>query len=148
MPRAAGDRPRIVPEGCKNLALVGQFVETNNDVVFTVESSVRGGRVAVYSLLNIPKQVPDINHSQYDIRNLLRAARTLNNNQPFIGERLLHLILGKTYFAHILPPLPEEKTSFKDEVEKDLRIIIEKGSSLFKTISFEIGKVISLLKKE
>lgn len=148
MPRAAGDRPRIVPEGCKNLALVGQFVETNNDVVFTVESSVRGGRVAVYSLLNIPKQVPDINHSQYDIRNLLRAARTLNNNQPFIGERLLHLILGKTYFAHILPPLPEEKTSFKDEVEKDLRIILEKGSSLFKTISFEIGKVISLLKKE
>ncbi|KAK0329905.1 hypothetical protein LTR94_034870, partial [Friedmanniomyces endolithicus] len=25
MPRAAGDRPRIVPEGCTNLGLLGQF---------------------------------------------------------------------------------------------------------------------------
>ncbi len=60
MPRAAGDRPRIVPQGCVNLGLVGQFVETSNDVVFTVESSVRTGRIAAYSLLGLPKQVPDI----------------------------------------------------------------------------------------
>ncbi|MFW1759934.1 oleate hydratase [Acinetobacter guillouiae] len=26
MPRAAGDRPRVVPDGCTNLGLVGQFV--------------------------------------------------------------------------------------------------------------------------
>ncbi|PZP45210.1 MAG: oleate hydratase, partial [Pseudopedobacter saltans] len=53
MPRAKGDRPRVVPEGCKNLGLVGQFVETNNDIVFTMESSVRTARLAVYELLNL-----------------------------------------------------------------------------------------------
>jgi oleate hydratase len=47
MPRAAGDRPRVVPAGCTNLALMGQFVETNNDVVFTMESSVRTARIEI-----------------------------------------------------------------------------------------------------
>lgn len=52
-----------------NLGLVGRFVETNNDVVFTMESSVRTARIAVYELLDSNKQVPDINPPlQYDIR--------------------------------------------------------------------------------
>ncbi len=79
MPRAKGDRPEIVPDGCVNMGLVGQFVETHNDVVFTMESSVRTARVAVYELLNVQKQVPDINPLQYDIRQLLKAANTLND---------------------------------------------------------------------
>lgn len=103
MPRAKGDRPRVVPEGCKNLGLVGQFVETNNDVVFTMESSVRTARIAVYELLNLNKQVPDINPLQYDIRHLLKAAKTLNDDKPFIGEGLLRKLLKGTYFEHILP---------------------------------------------
>jgi oleate hydratase len=108
MPRAKGDRPRVVPEGCKNLGLVGQFVETNNDVVFTMESSVRTARIAVYELLNLNKQVPDINPLQYDIRHLLKAARTLNDDKPFIGEGLLRKILKGSYFEHILPGADEE----------------------------------------
>ncbi|WP_201551775.1 oleate hydratase [Psychrobacter fjordensis] len=104
MVRAHGDRPEIVPQGCTNLGLVGQFVETKNDVVFTVESSVRTARVAVYSLLNIKKQVPDIDPSQYDIRHLLRAANTLNDGKGFIGESLLRKLLKDTYYEHILPP--------------------------------------------
>ncbi|RKO70992.1 oleate hydratase [Sphingobacterium puteale] len=108
MPRAKGDRPRVVPEGCKNLGLVGQFVETNNDVVFTMESSVRTARIAVYELLNLNKQVPDINPLQYDIRHLLKAARTLNDDKPFLGEGLLRKILKGTYFEHILPGENEE----------------------------------------
>ncbi len=103
MPRAKGDRPAIVPEGCKNLGLVGQFVETNNDVVFTMESSVRTARVAVYELLNLNKQVPDVSPLQYDIRHLLKAAKTLNDDKPFMGEGLLRRILKGTYFDHILP---------------------------------------------
>lgn len=55
MVRAQGDRPEIAPQGCTNLGSIGQFVETKNDVVFTVESSVRTARVAVYSLLDIKK---------------------------------------------------------------------------------------------
>ncbi|ERJ57986.1 oleate hydratase [Sphingobacterium paucimobilis] len=103
MPRAKGDRPAIVPEGCKNLGLVGQFVETNNDVVFTMESSVRTARIAVYKLLNLNKQVPDVNPLQYDIRHLLKVAKTLNDDKPFMGEGLLRRILKGTYFDHVLP---------------------------------------------
>jgi oleate hydratase len=144
MPRAAGDRPQIVPEGCVNLALAGQFVETSNDVVFTVESSVRTGRVAAYSLLGIPKQVPDINPTQYDIRNLLKAARTLNNDEPFVGERLLHHLLDHTYFAHILPPLP--KASGLQEIEEDLRALLGKGAAL-KSMSPALRKLLHSLEE-
>ena len=103
MPRAKGDRPRVVPEGYKNLAVVGQFVETNNDVVFTIESSARTGRLAVYKLLNIDKQVPDLSPLQYDSRHLIKGAKTLNDGEPFPGERLLRHVLKGTYYEHILP---------------------------------------------
>ncbi|QES87868.1 oleate hydratase [Rhizosphaericola mali] len=109
MPRAAGDRPRVVPEGCKNLGLVGQFVETNNDIVFTMDSSVRTARLAVYELLNLNKQVPDINPLQYDIRQLIKATSTLNDDEPFVGEKLLRKVLKGTYFEHVLPAIPEEE---------------------------------------
>lgn len=103
MPRAKGDRPEVVPDGCVNMGLVGQFVETRNDVVFTMESSVRTARIAVYELLNVQKQVPDINPLQYDIRQLLKAANTLNDSKGFIGEGLLNKLLKGTYYEHILP---------------------------------------------
>lgn len=109
MPRAKGDRPRVVPEGCINLGLVGQFVETNNDVVFTMESSVRTARIAVYNLLNLNKQVPDINPLQYDIRHLLKATQALNDYQPFLGEGILRKILKGSYYEHILVDRTEEK---------------------------------------
>jgi|26BtaG_2_1085354.scaffolds.fasta_scaffold00366_1 oleate hydratase len=111
MPRAKGDRPQVVPEGCTNLACMGQFVETHNDVVFTLESSVRTARIGVYSLLGINKQVPDIYPGQYDIRRLLRATRTLNSNEAFLGEGILRRLLGGTYFENILPLGPDEAPS-------------------------------------
>ena len=40
LPRQKGDRPQIVPRGSKNLALMGQFCELPNHVVFTVEYSI------------------------------------------------------------------------------------------------------------
>jgi oleate hydratase len=128
MPRAKGDRPRIVPEGCKNLGLIGQFVETNNDVVFTMESSVRTARIAVYELLKLNKQVPDINPLQYDIRHLLKAAKTLNDNESFLGEGILRKVLKGTYFEHVLPAgaegeeehesfITEQMNRFKDWIK-------------------------------
>ncbi|WP_434984841.1 oleate hydratase [Vreelandella zhaodongensis] len=108
MPRAKGDRPQVVPEGCTNLACMGQFVETHNDVVFTLESSVRTARIGVYSLLGLKKQVPDIYPGQYDVRRLLRATRTLNSDEAFLGEGVLRRILGGTYFENILPLGREE----------------------------------------
>jgi len=43
MPRGLKDRPEIIPDGSRNLALIGQFVELEGDVVFTVETSIRNG---------------------------------------------------------------------------------------------------------
>lgn len=139
MPRAAGDRPHVVPEGCTNLALLGQFVETANDVVFTMESSVRTARIGVYSLLNLPKQVPDIAPTQYDIRNLLKAARAINNGEPFPGERLLHRVLDKTYFAHILPPLPEDEPGTMRRIEEELGGLFGKGERAVQSLIDQIA---------
>lgn len=111
MPRARGDRPWAVPAGSTNLACLGQFVETHNDVVFTLESSVRTARIGVYSLLGLKKQVPDIHPGQYDIRRLLKATRTLNNDEAFLGEGLLRRLLGGTYLENILPLGADENTA-------------------------------------
>lgn len=135
MPRAAGDRPRVVPDGCTNLGLVGQFVETRNDIIFTMESSIRTARIGVYKLLNIPKQVPDISPTQYDIRNIIKGARALNSNKPFIGERMLHRLLDKTYFAHILPPLPEPEEEQQTHFEEERRELLGNGGDLIHKFS-------------
>ncbi|MGO2235423.1 MAG: oleate hydratase [Marinomonas sp.] len=143
MTRAAGDRPHAVPEGCTNLGLIGQFVETRNDIIFTMEASIRTARIGVYKLLNIPKQVPDISPTQYDIRNLIKGARALNSGKPFMGERLLHRLLDKTYFAHILPPLPEPEESKQSLFEEEMHELLGKGS----TVMHKFGGWISSLRE-
>jgi oleate hydratase len=148
MPRAAGDRPHVVPEGCTNLGLLGQFVETRNDIVFTMESSVRTARVAVYTLLSIPKQVPDLNPTQYDIRNMLKGARALNNNQPFLGERLLHRLLDNTYVAHILPPLPEAEAKKDGHFEEELDKLMKMGDGFLKTVGAKVADIAEYLRKK
>jgi oleate hydratase len=60
MPRLLGDRPLPVPHGSKNLAFVSQFVEIPEDVVFTVEYSIRAAQMAVYELMGIDRQVPPV----------------------------------------------------------------------------------------
>jgi oleate hydratase len=67
MPRATGDRPLPVPRSSKNLAFVSQFVEIPEDVVFTVEYSVRVAQMAVYQLLNIDREIPPILHHDRSI---------------------------------------------------------------------------------
>nr|WP_281276407.1 oleate hydratase [Dictyobacter kobayashii] len=51
MPRQAGDRPAVVPEGAVKFAFIGQFAETTRDCIFTTEYSVRTGMEAAYQLL-------------------------------------------------------------------------------------------------
>ena len=51
MPRSAGDRPDVVPDGAVNFAFLGQFAETPRDTIFTTEYSMRTGMEAVYTLL-------------------------------------------------------------------------------------------------
>lgn len=68
------DRPKVVPEGAVNFAFIGQFAETPRDTIFTTEYSMRTGMESVYTLLNVDRGVPEVWGSQYDIRELLRAA--------------------------------------------------------------------------
>jgi oleate hydratase len=60
MPRSKSDRPLPVPKNSKNLAFISQFVEIPDDVVFTVEYSIRAAQMAVYELLNIESEIPPI----------------------------------------------------------------------------------------
>ena len=73
MPRAYTDRPLPVPKNSKNLAFVSQFVEIPDDVVFTVEYSVRVAQMAVYELLGIDREIPPILHHDKSIKVKLDA---------------------------------------------------------------------------
>jgi oleate hydratase len=77
--RSKGDRPQVVPEGSKNLAFVGQFCEIPDDVVFTVEYSIRSAAIAVYSLLGLNRKPPAVYKGSHDPRVLLKAFQTLHN---------------------------------------------------------------------
>lgn len=77
MPRGLRDRPQIIPEGCTNLALIGQFVELEGDVVFTVETSVRTAMIAVYRTLHLDKPVTPLFEPQYDIRIIVACLKKM-----------------------------------------------------------------------
>jgi oleate hydratase len=76
--RTKGDRPEVVPNRSKNLAFVGQFCELPDDVVFTVEYSVRSAQTAVYSLLGLDRMPPPVYKGQYNPRVLLKAFLALH----------------------------------------------------------------------
>ncbi len=77
--RAKGDRPQVRPIHSKNLAFVGQFCELPDDVVFTVEYSIRSAQTAVYSLLGLTRTPPPVYKGEYDPRVLLKAFLALHN---------------------------------------------------------------------
>ncbi|MGB3697511.1 MAG: oleate hydratase [Gordonia sp. (in: high G+C Gram-positive bacteria)] len=80
MPRQAGDRPDVVPEGSVNFAFIGQFSESpSRDCIFTTEYSVRTPMEAVYTLLDIERGVPEVYGSTYDVRELLNATARLRD---------------------------------------------------------------------
>ncbi|GAA1947123.1 oleate hydratase [Kitasatospora viridis] len=96
MPRKAGDRPAVVPQGSVNFAFVGQFAESSRDCVFTTEYSVRTPMEAVYQLLGVERGVPEVFGSTYDVRALLEALHRLRDGEQlrlpmpdFLRRRLL-----------------------------------------------------------
>ncbi|AXL53887.1 oleate hydratase [Paraburkholderia caffeinilytica] len=78
--RRHGDRPHVIPEGWANLAFVGQFCELPNDVVFTVEYSVRSAQTAVYTLLGLNRSAPAVYKGQHDPRVVYGAASALRSH--------------------------------------------------------------------
>lgn len=78
MPRnSIGDRPRVIPEGSRNYAFIGQYVELDGDVVFTVETSVRTAMMAAYGLTGIDRKVLPLYQGQYDIRWLVMCMKKM-----------------------------------------------------------------------
>ncbi|MFF2372097.1 oleate hydratase [Agromyces sp. NPDC058110] len=101
MPRHAGDRPDVVPEGSVNFAFIGQFAETTRDCIFTTEYSVRTGMEAAYRLLGVDRGVPEVFGSTYDVRALLKATSRLRDGEAvdlpgpkFLRDRLLKKLDG------------------------------------------------------
>ena len=75
--RKAGDRPKVVPRGSKNLAFIGQYCEQPNDVVFTVEYSIRSAQRAVYTLLDLDQKLTPMYKGAHDPRVLFEALGTI-----------------------------------------------------------------------
>jgi oleate hydratase len=70
--REKGDRPQVVPKGSQNLAWP-------DDVVFTVEYSIRSAQTAVYALLGLNLEPPAVYQGKFDPRVLYRAYRALHD---------------------------------------------------------------------
>lgn len=105
MPREAGDRPLVVPNGAKNFGFLGQFVDIfafdrvnypnhPEDTVFTTEYSVRTAMEAVYTLFNVDRGVPEVFASSYDIRCLLQASYYLDDKVPLFNENNNMMLKG------------------------------------------------------
>ena len=101
-PRKKGDRPHIVPDGSVNFAFLGQFTETPRDTIFTIEYSMRTGKEAVSTLLDIDRGVPEVWGSKYDGRELLKACYYAIDKKPitdvklsFVEKEMLKVVMKK-----------------------------------------------------
>ncbi len=75
MPRTRTDRPRPVPDGATNLALIGQYVEIPREVAFTIEYSARTAWEAIRILLKRGPPPPAVYQGQWDPRALFGALK-------------------------------------------------------------------------
>jgi oleate hydratase len=79
--REKGDRPDVVPAGTTNLAFIGRFCELLDDVVFTVEYSIRSAQTAVYELLGLKRKPPAVYQGKFEPRVLYKAFMALHDLQ-------------------------------------------------------------------
>ena len=116
MPREAGDRPDVVPDGAVNFAFLGQFAEEPRDVIFTTEYSVRTAMEAVYTLFNVERGVPEVWNSTYDVRDLVNASVALRDGRkltdmdlPFTQKLVLEKVIQAVKDTDIEKLLKEYK---------------------------------------
>lgn len=88
MPRRAGDRPDVIPDGSVNASFLGQFAETPRDTIFTTEYSVRTAMEAVYGLCGVDRGVPEVWGSVYDVRELLDSTVKLMDGKSPLEMKL------------------------------------------------------------
>lgn len=75
--RKNGDRPDVIPKGSQNLGLMGQFVEIDREVTFTMEYSVRSAQIAVYGLMGVDKKPPGVQGEDHSVVTLGMALKTM-----------------------------------------------------------------------
>ncbi|MBU3092117.1 oleate hydratase [Clostridium sp. CM028] len=76
-PRKMTDRPSVVPECSTNFAMISQFVEIPEDMVFTEEYSVRAARIAIYTLFDVKdKTICPVTPYRKNTRILKEALKT------------------------------------------------------------------------
>ena len=93
MTRRREDRPLPVPKGCTNIGFTSQFVEIPDDVVFTVEYSVRAAQMAVYQLLNVKdRKIPKVNHYERRPWYQIKAVKKAFRDSPY--EKVFNFIKG------------------------------------------------------
>jgi oleate hydratase len=76
--RKKSDRPLVVPKGSTNFAFIGQFCEQPDDVIFTMEYSVRSAWTAVHTLLKTDRKPPPVYRGYYSPRILFRVLKALH----------------------------------------------------------------------
>lgn len=76
--RGAGDRPPVVPEVPPTSPSSVGTPKVPDDVVFTVEYSVRTAWTAVARLLGLKKQPPPVHKGGHDPKALVEALQTLH----------------------------------------------------------------------
>ena len=120
MPRNGTDRPKVVPNKAVNFAFLGQFAETERDTIFTTEYSIRTAMVAVYTLLNIDRGVPEVWGSTYDIRDLLNATVKLRD-----GKTITEMNLGLKEKIALKEVLKQIKGTDIEKILKEYHVIRE-----------------------
>jgi oleate hydratase len=58
---------------------MGQYCELPDDVVFTVEYSIRSAQAGVYALLGLNREPPPVYKGEFDPRVLLKAFMALHD---------------------------------------------------------------------
>ena len=108
-PRKIGDRPKVIPDGCVNLAFMGQFVELPLDCVFTVETSVRTALMAVWGLTGLQKPMIPVYEPGYDLRVIvanMKASLGINEITLSALPRILRSGPSPKLIANRLKSLP------------------------------------------
>ncbi len=119
MPRRIADRPKVVPAGCTNLAFIGQYVETPEDAVFTVETSCRTAMQAVFALTEVDKKALEVLPTYYDVRYMVAATKKFSGIRSFEEASLPRINPLKLF--RLLIDLPR----FKREALAYLRLFDE-----------------------